>query len=94
MEAQQLAGLPRFKSKRLCGRFLWGASSGSRSFSWSSGGSLFSAIQLQDRKRPGFPRRGALSRFFLLSYSRLRSSPSTWICAPLVSVLANSESLP
>src|SRR5208282_2714418 len=31
---------------------------------------------------------------FLLSYSRLRSSPSTWICAPLVSVLANSESLP
>src|SRR5208283_6181778 len=31
---------------------------------------------------------------FLLSYSRLRSSPSTWICAPLVSVLANSESFP
>src|SRR5258708_2563174 len=31
---------------------------------------------------------------FLLSYSRLLSSPSTWICAPLVSVLANSESLP
>src|ERR1700676_5805328 len=31
---------------------------------------------------------------FLLSYSRLRSAPSTWICAPLVSVLANSESLP
>ena len=31
---------------------------------------------------------------FLLSYSLLRSSPSTWMCAPLVSVLANSESLP
>jgi hypothetical protein len=31
---------------------------------------------------------------FLLSYSRLRSSPSTWICAPFVGVAANSESLP
>ena len=31
---------------------------------------------------------------FLLVYSRLRSSPSTCRCAPLVSVLANSESLP
>src|SRR5208282_4251192 len=31
---------------------------------------------------------------FLLSYSRLRSSPSTWTCAPFVSVLANSERLP
>jgi hypothetical protein len=31
---------------------------------------------------------------FLLSYSRLRSSPSTWICAPFVGMAANSESLP
>ena len=35
-----------------------------------------------------------LESVFLLSYSRLRSSHSTWICSPLVSVLANSESLP
>src|SRR6516164_5372950 len=31
---------------------------------------------------------------FLLSYSRLRNSPSTWICAPFFRVPANSESFP
>src|SRR5579875_273958 len=31
---------------------------------------------------------------FLLSYLRLRNSPSTWMCAPFLSVAANSPSLP
>ena len=45
-----------------------------------------------ESKRPEFSQTRCLVSVFLLSYSRLGSSPSTWKCAPLVSVFANSES--
>src|ERR1700674_3900665 len=51
MEAQRLAGLPRVKSKGLCGRFLLGCILVLLIF--RSG--LFSAVQLQDRSDPNFP---------------------------------------
>ena len=62
MEAQRLAGLPRVKSKGLCGRFLLGRSH--RDFLIFRGG-LFSAVQLQDRSDPNFP--DALLRVRLLA---------------------------
>src|SRR5208282_2366251 len=70
-----------------------GLSSGSRSFSWSSG-AAFSARSSFRIEATRISQTRCFVSVFLLSYSRLRSSPSTWTCAPLVSVLANSESLP
>src|SRR6266550_8838838 len=51
MEAQQIAGLPRVKSKGLCSRFLLGHFLVVLIFR----GGLFSAVQLQDRSDPNFP---------------------------------------
>ncbi len=51
MEAQRVAGLPRVKSKGLCGRFLLGHFIVLLIF-W---GGFFSAVQLQDRGDPDFP---------------------------------------
>jgi hypothetical protein len=51
MEAQRLAGLPRVKSNGLCGRFCCGRVIVLPIFR----GSLFSAVQLQDRSDPNFP---------------------------------------
>src|SRR2546430_12578514 len=67
----------------------WGTSS----CSWSSG-AAFSARSSFRIEATRISQTRCFVSVFLLSYSRLRSSPSTWICAPLVSVLANSESLP
>src|SRR6266404_8237797 len=67
----------------------WGVSSCS-----SSSGAAFSARSSFRIEATRISQTRCFDSFFLLSYSRLRSSPSTWICAPLVSVLANSESLP
>src|ERR1039457_4808255 len=61
MEAQRLAGLPRVKSKGLCGRFLLGRFIVLLIFR----GSLFGAVQLQDRSDPNFP--DALLRVRLLA---------------------------
>src|SRR6266404_2292686 len=67
----------------------WGVSSCS-----SSSGAAFSARSSFRIEATRISQTRRFESVFLLSYSRLRSSPSTWICAPLVSVLANSESLP
>jgi len=61
MEAQQVAGLPRVKSKGLCSRFLLGHFIVILIFR----GGLFSAVQLQDRSDPNFP--DALFRARLLA---------------------------
>src|SRR5208282_1601414 len=61
MEAQRLAGLPRMKSKGLCGRSLLGRFIVLLIFR----GSLFGAVQLQDRSDPNFP--DALLRVRLLA---------------------------
>ena len=51
MEAQRVAGLPRVKSKGLCGRFLLG-----RFIVFLIlGGGLLSAVQLEDRVDPNLP---------------------------------------
>jgi len=66
------------KSKGLCSRFLL------RHFIviLIFRGGLFGAVQLQDRSDPNFPDALLASPSSCSSYSRLRSSPSTWICAP------------
>ena len=74
MEAQRVAGLPRVKRKGLCGRFLAGSVVVFLLFR----GGLLGAVQLQNRVDPDLPD-GCFESVFLLSYSRLRSSPSTWI---------------
>src|SRR5580658_7450443 len=51
MEAQRVAGLPRMKSKDLCGRFLLGHFIVILIFR----GGFFGAVQLQDRSDPNFP---------------------------------------
>src|SRR5271166_4534937 len=51
MEAQRIAGLPRVKSKGLCGRFLLGNFIVILIFR----GGLFGAVQLQDRSDSNFP---------------------------------------
>ena len=61
MEAQRLAGLPRVKSKGLCGRCLLGCILVILIFR----GGLFGAVQLQDRSDPNFP--DALLRVRLLT---------------------------
>src|SRR5579864_4893430 len=60
-EAQGLAGLPRVKSKSLCGRFSWGRFTLLLVFR----SSFFSAVKLQDRSDPNFP--DALLRVRLLA---------------------------
>src|SRR5271169_4606822 len=61
MEAQRIAGLPRVKSKGLCGRFLLGRFLVLLIFR----GSFFSAVQLEDRSDPNIP--DALLRVRLLA---------------------------
>src|ERR1035437_6230629 len=51
VEAQRVAGLPRVKSKDLCGHFLLGCILVLLIFR----GSFFSAVQLEDRSDPNFP---------------------------------------
>src|SRR5450631_4068764 len=67
-----------------------GVSSCSRSFSWSSA-AAFSARSSFRIEATRISQTRRFESVFLLSYSRLRSSPSTWICAPLVSVLEFRE---
>ncbi len=51
MEAQRLAGLPRVKNNRLCGRILCGIVIVLLIFR----AGFLSAVQLQDRGNPDFP---------------------------------------
>ena len=65
MEAQRLAGLPRVKSKGLCGRFLLGRLLVLLIFRLVFRAGFFSAVQLQDRSDPNLP--DALLRVRLLA---------------------------
>ena len=89
MEAQRSAGLPRVKRKGLSGRFLAGNVLVLLLF--RADFSARSSFRIESTR---ISQMRCFVPVFLLSYSRLRNSPSTWICAPFFRVPANSESLP
>ncbi len=61
---------------------------------WSSGGACSARSSFRIESARTSHTRRFTSSFFLSTYSRLRSSPSTSRCVPFVSVLANSPSFP
>ena len=87
MEAHSSTGLPKVKTASLRDDILPRLDI----LTFGADFSVRSSVRIEETR---ISQTRCLDSVFLLSYSRLRSSPSTWICAPLVSVLANSESLP